>query len=129
MARDGNALLIIGNGFDLQCGLKSSYADFFDWLRQDEERANNNLWAVHFLSNQPKGQNWVDVENGLQRVLSKRTMAEPLFRQWPSVAENNLYTIRNGYPIFSNNDVTTYIMDIMAGRGKDFLTHTGFWMN
>ena len=24
-------LLIIGNGFDLSCGLKSSFKDFIDW--------------------------------------------------------------------------------------------------
>jgi hypothetical protein len=52
-----NTLLIIGNGFDLQCGLRSSYENFFEWLRQDESRANGNLWAVHFLKSSPKGMN------------------------------------------------------------------------
>lgn len=28
MDRSGSALMIIGNGFDLQCRLKSSYEDF-----------------------------------------------------------------------------------------------------
>jgi len=27
--KNGSTLLIIGNGFDLQCGLKSGYSDFF----------------------------------------------------------------------------------------------------
>ncbi|MCL2398064.1 MAG: bacteriophage abortive infection AbiH family protein [Defluviitaleaceae bacterium] len=65
----GSTLMIIGNGFDLQCGLKSSYADFFEWLRQDDARANDNLWAVHFLSSPPKGSGWIDVEGSLQKLL------------------------------------------------------------
>ena len=38
-----NVLLVIGNGFDLQCGLDSEYEHFFDWLRESDERANDNL--------------------------------------------------------------------------------------
>jgi len=51
-----NTLTIIGNGFDLQCGLKSSYSNFFEWLREDSKRANDNLWAVHFLNKSLSGQ-------------------------------------------------------------------------
>jgi hypothetical protein len=32
----GNILFIIGNGFDLHCGLKSSYNDFFEYLREND---------------------------------------------------------------------------------------------
>jgi len=63
-----DALLVIGNGFDLQCGLKSSYEDFFKWLRQDNKRACDNLWAIHFLNNSPEGQHWTDVEESLRKV-------------------------------------------------------------
>ncbi|MDR1821069.1 MAG: bacteriophage abortive infection AbiH family protein, partial [Oscillospiraceae bacterium] len=34
---ENNTLLIIGNGFDLYCGLKTSYRDFFEWLREHDE--------------------------------------------------------------------------------------------
>lgn len=30
-------LLILGNGFDLHCGLDSSYSHFFNYLLQDKE--------------------------------------------------------------------------------------------
>ncbi len=33
----GSKLLIIGNGFDLQCGLKSSYKDFFDFRYRNHQ--------------------------------------------------------------------------------------------
>lgn len=26
-----NKIIILGNGFDLACGLKSTYKDFFNW--------------------------------------------------------------------------------------------------
>lgn len=31
-------LLILGNGFDLNCGLKSSYKDFFDWKYKEKSQ-------------------------------------------------------------------------------------------
>ena len=35
-------LLIIGNGFDLACGLKSKYTDFFDSI--PEKTYSDNFW-------------------------------------------------------------------------------------
>ena len=33
--------LVIGNGFDLMCGLKSSYNDFFNAIFENDEEINN----------------------------------------------------------------------------------------
>lgn len=41
-----NLVLIIGNGFDLQCGLKSSYNDFFE-----DKKKNNEIYRLYFNSN------------------------------------------------------------------------------
>lgn len=38
----GNQLIIIGNGFDRACGLKSSYDDFFKYLADRSSTAENN---------------------------------------------------------------------------------------
>ena len=38
MADSKNILLIMGNGFDLSCGLKSSYNDFFEWRKNNLDR-------------------------------------------------------------------------------------------
>lgn len=38
MANSKNILLIMGNGFDLSCGLKSSYNDFFEWRKNNLDR-------------------------------------------------------------------------------------------
>ena len=66
-----NTLMVIGNGFDLQCKLNSCYRSFFDWLSEDDARANDNIWTVHFLNAQYGGAGWVDIENQLQKTLNK----------------------------------------------------------
>ena len=40
-------LLIIGNGFDLACGLKSRYKDFFDTI--PEEKYRDNFWNYFLI--------------------------------------------------------------------------------
>jgi len=79
-----NTLLIIGNGFDLQCRLQSKYEQFFAWLRQDNSRAGSNLWAVHFLNAaDPRGNKWSDVEYGLLQVMDIRPASrEPSIYNW-----------------------------------------------
>ncbi|WP_140462593.1 MULTISPECIES: AbiH family protein [unclassified Bifidobacterium] len=87
-------LIIIGNGFDLQCGLKSKFVDYLDfrtkergdypWVRYsqnhsklsiDANRAQNAvnnsaivpfLWDIVF-SIELENNNWVDVEYTIQR--------------------------------------------------------------
>lgn len=64
-------LFIFGNGFDLSCGLKSSYSDFFNDIfslnpETYEEDSKNNFWLKLFkeLSNysKPLLNNWTDIE-------------------------------------------------------------------
>lgn len=53
-------LIVLGNGFDLACGLKSSYSDFFKWLYfgwlakgkkeyPQKESMTHNFWVQLFL--------------------------------------------------------------------------------
>lgn len=62
---DYDAILITGNGFDLNLGLKTSYQDFivsdaFSSLLE----ANNKLCL--YLKNQQEVNNWIDIENELK---------------------------------------------------------------
>ena len=63
-------LLIIGNGFDLACGLKSSYNDFFEYIFDENNCIDYrfNFWLCIFkeLSQQDKIMNkntWTDIES------------------------------------------------------------------
>ena len=63
---DFDAVIIIGNGFDLNLGLKTSYTDFikspeFKTLLDDDNQLAKHLIGVHTL------QNWIDIENELKR--------------------------------------------------------------
>jgi hypothetical protein len=53
-----NTLLIIGNGFDLRCGLQTSYGEFFEWLRMEDWQFRN---TYEILSGRP----YVSCENAI----------------------------------------------------------------
>ncbi|MCC3173495.1 AbiH family protein [Streptococcus sanguinis] len=58
-------LIILGNGFDLACGLKSSYSDFFDYIFLKESQNNNYWYRVFDYTNKNdkhKNHNWTDIE-------------------------------------------------------------------
>ena len=57
-------LLIIGNGFDLACGLKSRYSDFFDSIPEKKYRDNFWYYILDCLRNRDllESENWADIE-------------------------------------------------------------------
>lgn len=57
-------LLIIGNGFDLACGLKSRYKDFFDTIPEEKHRDNFWFYILGCLRNRDllESENWADIE-------------------------------------------------------------------
>lgn len=65
-------LIVLGNGFDLTCGLKSKFIDFFDYVNEQEEHPiKNNLFMSLFqLYGKPsQDTTWADVENVLKKSL------------------------------------------------------------
>ena len=115
-----STLLIIGNGFDLQCGLKSSYNDFFEWLRKDQALANNNLWAIHFLSTPPKGYGWIDIEESLRKVLCSKSHEYSTLELWEKDAEQFFYQMKNGegFGFSRDQEVAIYIARKMIAQQK-----------
>ncbi|MCL2828729.1 MAG: bacteriophage abortive infection AbiH family protein [Oscillospiraceae bacterium] len=107
-----NILLVIGNGFDLQCKLKSGYKDFFAWLRQDN-KWHNSFWGVHFLNNLPEGQDWTDIEQSLQETLtSKVNRNQSLLNSWVNTAAD-FYDRHGGYVIKQVDSEAVYIENHM----------------
>ncbi|MCL2386396.1 MAG: bacteriophage abortive infection AbiH family protein [Defluviitaleaceae bacterium] len=102
-------LLIIGNGFDLQCGLQTNYEHFFSWLKTSEHR-NKNLWAVHFLNNMPEGQDWVNIEESLQNAINRKSWrrGHSLFGKWIDDAQE-MKRSYGDYAIREENAVAHYI--------------------
>lgn len=62
-------LLIIGNGFDLSCGLRSSFKDFIGWrfnhLENKDGVCKPNIWDVVFKNNSKTDANWCDIESAI----------------------------------------------------------------
>lgn len=60
-----NIVIIIGSGFDLNLGLRTSYTDFINSLQFKELVEAGNSLAV-YLKNKSDMQNWIDIENELK---------------------------------------------------------------
>ena len=88
-------ILVIGNGFDLHCGLKSSFKNFFDSELRfsdgsfNEKRITDNIWYLiftyAFMLNIDKGGKlvpfvkndnplWMDVESYIDKVFKTKNM-------------------------------------------------------
>lgn len=77
-------LIILGNGFDLTAGLKSTYSDFFDWYFRDRSKdeinkiadlkgQDFNFWKELFWFRRKEfmssGKNWSDVEATIAEII------------------------------------------------------------
>lgn len=58
-------ILILGNGFDLNLGLKTGYCDFIR-SKQFSVLKKNGSQLAHHLNEQNELQNWIDIENELK---------------------------------------------------------------
>ena len=114
-------LLIIGNGFDLACGLKSSYKDFFDNYLNSISSTNSKMyWERYFQNmsylNSDKGDySWTDIET---QIFIQLQNVEFLI-------ENNLLK----YKYYVNKDLLTEQINIILTESNkntslDSLVHT-----
>lgn len=65
-------LIVLGNGFDLTCGLKSKFIDFFNYVeKQSQHVIKNNLFMELFrIYGEPsQDTTWADVEGVLRKSL------------------------------------------------------------
>ena len=99
-------VLVIGNGFDLAHGLKTSYKDFLeachkmslqeavDGKADYKKLCDTNLWMKHFITRQKQlGDTWIDLENEIFEVikmLSNRYKQNSLSRKVLVVDKNNV---------------------------------------
>ena len=74
-------ILIIGNGFDLAHGLKTSYKHFLDFCKEQNNKRIpmavnygttfiDNIWLRHFLMREKQlGNTWIDLEQEIYKVI------------------------------------------------------------
>ena len=64
--KEYDSILIIGNGFDLNLGLKTSYQNFIaSHVFKNLVDGNNQL--CKYLNNQNELNRWIDIENELKK--------------------------------------------------------------
>ena len=74
-------LIVLGNGFDLASGLKSTYYDFFDYIygQQIVNTSSNNFWYDIFKNyKQESIENWADIE---EQILIQLKNIEYLYNE------------------------------------------------
>lgn len=107
-------ILVIGNGFDLAHGLKTTYKDFLTSCRNNENQSCNeefcktNLWLRHFIKRQNDiGNTWIDLEKEIYRVITKIYR----FRNWNGNNKNSghLLKINRSINEFNLDEIYSYI--------------------
>lgn len=107
-------ILVIGNGFDLAHGLKTTYKDFLTNCRNNENQSFNeefcktNLWLRHFIKKQNEiGNTWIDLEKEIYRVITKIYK----FRNWNGNNKNSghLLKINRSINEFNLDEIYSYI--------------------
>lgn len=76
-------LLILGNGFDLACGLKSSFQDFLKWrqVRIDADGPSDpelNAFDIILKPHNEKLSRWADVESAMQALFAGEADHKPV---------------------------------------------------
>ena len=61
-------ILVIGNGFDLSLGYRTSYPDFLDWIESNKKVQSNGF--LHWIKKKQSIDRWVDVELELGRYVN-----------------------------------------------------------
>ena len=64
-------ILIIGNGFDLECGLESTFKNFFDWRFNTVYKQYNRDYISRYNSI-----NWEDGLHGIEKLNSEKALVE-----------------------------------------------------
>lgn len=119
-------ILIIGNGFDLVHGLKTSYKDFLNFcVERNNKRIPmavkygttfiDNIWLKHFLLRQDElGKTWIDLEEEMLTVIETLSNIANIARLQPVTNPNfkfpAMFVIRKDVIDFKFSNIAEFIM-------------------
>lgn len=98
-----NVLFIIGNGFDLNLGLKTDYKDFYEYYRWAKSKST----AVYQLKKSINGEikKWADLELALGSYTSELASADELDDVYMNIVKNLAKYLQNEEDHYDFNDV------------------------
>lgn len=94
---DYSHIAIIGNGFDLNLGLKTSYTNFVNG-NEFKSLLNTDNFLADYLSNKHDLQNWIDVENELKEYSNSQNNLEAI-----NNFENDFVSVSKALKIYLDN--------------------------
>lgn len=107
---DFSQLIILGNGFDISCGLPSRYSDFYKTRPAVAEifncacqaKANVNIWDVILGSSKEKQENWAGIEDAIKEwVMTSHDIGAPAM----PVEKVAYYLARDDFSVYSECSV------------------------
>lgn len=116
-----NKILIIGNGFDLNLGIASSYADFLTSGPFKKLIEENNFLAsfLHTMSeqSQPTDVKWVDIEHELKAFCTLLLHSKTLVNE---ITKSSPWSIDKALHLFNNqNAIKVFILKILHDEHKN----------
>lgn len=66
-------LIVLGNGFDLSCGLRSDFASYLSCRRNEIENGSigSNVWDVYLAALAAGPADWTDIESAIAMMVSE----------------------------------------------------------
>lgn len=115
---------MIGNGFDLAHGLKTSYMDFLNYCKSNSNQfSENNFWLKYFWKavelNAFNGKNWIDLEVEISKFISL------LDKQTQDLDKLIRYYVKDMSTEF-NNDLLHYLVHLKVSVNRKDSTLTSF---
>ncbi|MCL2848352.1 MAG: bacteriophage abortive infection AbiH family protein [Firmicutes bacterium] len=111
-----NTLLIIGNGFDLACGLKSKYIDFYNECIKGKAKGFwQELLVFYEKQHSKENPNWCDVEKIIEGTLQDIFVSrfQNLYREAHNMFRHGFYLPKNYDKNPINNYIIRYCVDII----------------
>ncbi len=120
--RDYSHVAIIGNGFDLNLGLKTSYSDFVN-SKDFKSLLNKGNYLVDYLDGKHNLQKWIDVENELKLYSASQNILEAAkqFRTEFTVVKNALKKYLTILPYDNLNKLSYSYKLLESIINQDFL--------
>lgn len=82
-----NIVYLIGNGFDRNLGLKTSYQDFYQYYQQQPSSTEDILKIKQLMKNEPS-EFWSDLELALGRITTEFDDAIRFVKALQDISDN-----------------------------------------
>ncbi|MCS2404479.1 bacteriophage abortive infection AbiH family protein [Bacteroides salyersiae] len=98
-----NKVLIIGNGFDLDLGLKTSYSDFIKCESFKSLTDNNSL--AKDIKKEYEIKKWIDLETFLKNYIIAQSTVDSFANKYDSLLKEEFYALQDLLNTYINNKI------------------------